>query len=261
MGVVPDMGDEISEEFRGQLTVNVEGHTLSTRLLPLLSPWSSVTENYRLIRTNLQYANNAETYGKAPKTIVVTSPEPGDGKTTTAVNLALTFVLGGKRVLLIDADMRRPNAYKLLGMERGPGLAEMLRGEEQGQIVRRTYVDGLYFVPAGTTDDPPTEALDSERLDKLLELGKSRCDIVIIDTPPVLAASDPLVLAPRSDATLVVTSADQTNINALDLTRDMLEGVGVSVTGVIFNRFDAAKAKSSTYRYGYYDYQEYRMVS
>jgi len=264
MGIVPDMEEEISNKFRGRLSVNVEGHTLSTRLLPLLSPWSSVTENYRLLRTNLQYSNNGEAYGRAPRTILVTSPEPGDGKTTTAVNLALTFVLGGQRVLLIDADMRRPNAYKLLGMERGPGLAEMLRGEAQRQIVRRTCVDGLYFVPSGTTDDPPTEALHSGRLDKLIELGKSRCDVVIIDTPPVLAASDPIVLAPRADASLVVASADKTSLKALNLTRDMLEGVGVAITGVIFNRFDASKLGDSTYRYGYYsadEYKEYRMAS
>jgi len=149
-------------------------------------------------------------------------------------------------------------------MERGPGLAEMLRGEAQRQIVRRTCVDGLYFVPSGTTDDPPTEALHSGRLDKLIELGKSRCDVVIIDTPPVLAASDPIVLAPRADASLVVASADKTSLKALNLTRDMLEGVGVAITGVIFNRFDASKLGDSTYRYGYYsadEYKEYRMAS
>ncbi|PEN12809.1 capsular biosynthesis protein [Longibacter salinarum] len=260
-GVVPKMDNEIKKEFRGRDTVEIEGHELSTRLLPILSPWSPVTENYRLIRTNMQYAGSGQSYGEPPQTILVTSPEPGDGKTTTAINLALTFVLSGKKVLLIDADMRRPTAHKLLGMERSPGLAEMLRGDDKVQVVRRTYVDGLYFVPAGKAEDPPTEALDSVRMDKLIELGKSRCDIVIIDTPPVLAASDPLVLAPRADATLVVTSANSTDVDSLDLTRDMLEGVGVSISGVIFNRFDDAKASGSNYKYGYYHSDNYRMVS
>jgi len=243
----------------------VEGHTLSTRLLPVLSPWSPVTENYRLIRTNLQYAGAGRAYGQLPEVILITSPEPGDGKTTTAVNLALTFVLSGKKVLLIDADMRRPNAHKLLGMERGPGLAEMLTGQEKVQVVRKTYVDGLFFVAAGYAEDPPTEALDSSRMQKLIELGRERCDVIIIDTPPVLAASDPLVLAPRADVTLVVTSAKETNLETLDMTRDMLEGVGVPISGVIFNRFDGERAgSSSNYRKGYYkygEYSEYKMVS
>lgn len=260
-GVVPDMDNEIKKEFRGSDTVEIEGHTLSTRLLPILSPWSPVTENYRLIRTNLMYSEAQEPYGSAPKVMLVTSPEPGDGKTTTAVNLALTFVLSGKKVLLIDADMRRPSAHKLLGIERGPGLAEMLRENKNNQVVRRTYVDGLYFVPAGYAEDPPTEALDSERMHRLIELGKSRCDIVIIDTPPVLAASDPLVLAPHADATLVVTSAKKTDLSTLDMTRDMLEGVGAPIEGVIFNRFTQDDRDPSRYHYSYDEYNEYRMVS
>ena len=263
-GVIPDMLDEIKKEFRGKETVEVEGHTLSTRLLPVLSPWSPVTENYRLIRTNLQYAGAGRAYGQPPETIVITSPEPGDGKTTTAVNLALTFVLSGKKVLLIDGDMRRPNAHKLLGMERGPGLAEMLTGEEKVQVVRRTYVDGLYFVAAGYAEDPPTEALDSSRMQKLLDIGRERCDVIIIDTPPVLAASDPLVLAPRADVTLVVTSATRTDLETLDMTRDMLEGVGAPISGVIFNRFDGVTKGTSNYQKGFYkygEYSEYKMVS
>ena len=260
-GVVPNMSDEIKNEYRGLPTVEIEGHTLSTSLLPILSPWSPVTENYRLIRTNLQFSRDGHRHGGAPQLIVVTSPEPGDGKTTTAVNLALTFVLGGKKVLLIDADMRRPTTHKLLGMERGPGLAEMLRGRERMQVVRKTYIDGLYYVPAGHAEDPPTEALDSDRMKRLVALGRERCDVIIVDTPPVLAASDPLVLAPHADATLVVTSAHNTDVKALDLTRDMLAGVGVTIAGVIFNRFDEKKSNRANYRYGYYKYDQYKMVS
>ena len=258
-GVIPDMAAEIKNEFRGQPTVEIEGHTLSTSLLPILSPWSPVTENYRLVRTNLQYS--AGVHGDAPQVIMVTSPEPGDGKSTTAVNLALTFVLSGKKVLLIDGDMRRPTTHKLLGTERGPGLAEMLHGGERMQVVRRTYIDGLYYVPAGHAEDPPTEALDSEQMRRLIALGRERCDVIIIDTPPVLAASDPLVLAPVADATIVVTSAEKTDVKALDLTRDMLAGVGVPITGVIFNRFEEQKGNRANYRYGYYKYDQYKMVS
>lgn len=260
-GIVPDMEDEIAKEFRGRDTVEVEGKTLSTRLLSILSPWSPVTENYRLLRTNLQYMGKGKSHGHPPKTIMVTSPEPGDGKTTTAVNLALTFVLSGKKVLLIDADMRRPSAHKLIGMERGPGLGEFLSPSGNPNVVRRTCVDGLFFVSAGAVADPPTEALDSQRMRQLIQLGTSRCDVVIIDTPPVLAASDPLVLAPKVDATLTVLSANNTDTSSLELTRGMLEGVGVSISGIILNRYIEIDSSKSNYRYGYYKYNDYKMVS
>ena len=252
LGVVPDITPEVKKSFNGEELIKVDGHDVSSTLLPLLSPWSPVTENYRLIRTNLQFRRNG--HKTTPKTILVTSPEPGDGKTTTALNLALTFVLSGKRVLLIDADMRRPNSHRLLGMDTETGLADVLRGDRSVQAVRRTFVNGLFFVPAGRTETPPTEALESSYMKKLIEIGTEKCDVVIIDSPPVLAASDPLVLSTLCESTVLVVSAERTERTALDKTHEMLHGVGAHLSGIIFNRLSKTVSAREYSGYGYYSY-------
>lgn len=248
VGVIPDMKREIKSSFNGRESMDVDGRELSTALMPLLNPWSPVTENYRLIRTNLQFAQaNDEVQ---PEVLMITSPEPGDGKSTTSVNLAITIALSGRKVLLIDGDLRRPTTHKLLGMQRSPGLAEMLVDNTQRDIVQRTFIDNLYFVPAGTVKVPPTELLDSARMRQLVALGRSRCDVVILDTPPVLGATDALVVSSLCDAVLVVAAANKTDMRSLKAVKETFAAVNVPLAGVIFNRFDASKSNES-YAYGY----------
>jgi capsular exopolysaccharide synthesis family protein len=250
LGVVPEMDDEIREEFNGEKTVDVVGRTLSTTLLPLLNPWSTTTENYRLMRTNLQYPISDDETQKSPQVLLVTSPEPGDGKTTTAVNLALTFALSGREVLLIDGDLRRPSAHELLGLDLGPGLADVLTGEMSLRDATQIFVEDLSVVPAGETKVAPSEMLDSRRMRSVFAEARARADVVIIDTPPVLAASDALILAVNCDATLVVANAGTTDRQALDQVEKVFGAVGVPVSAVIFNRFDTG---AGYYEYGYGD--------
>jgi capsular exopolysaccharide synthesis family protein len=257
VGVIPKMDREIKKAFKGQDTVEVEGRQLSTTLFPLLNPWSPITENYRLVRANLQFAsaNGQENGAAARRLLMVTSPEPGDGKTTTAVNLGIAMALSGRKVLLVDADMRRPQVHKMLGLERGPGLADVLTGSRPVDCVQGTIVSNLTCLTAGTPNVPPTELLDTERMRTLLDESIDRFDVVILDTPPVLAATDPVVVAPSCDAILVVASADKTDFRALSQVKNTLEAVGVPIGGVIFNGYDAEKA-SRSYKYGYgYDYK------
>jgi capsular exopolysaccharide synthesis family protein len=258
VGVIPKMDREIKKAFKGKSEVEVDGRKLSTSLFPLLNPWSPITENYRLVRANLRYASRKEgADSEGPvRSMLVTSPEPGDGKTTTAVNMAITAAMSGQKVLLIDADLRRPNGHKLLGMERSPGLANVLRnGKSMESVFQKTVVDGLTFLAAGVPDVPPTELLDSERMRALLAAADAQFDVVIVDTPPVLAATDPIVVAPYCDAVLVVASADKTDFRGLSQVKNTLNAVGVAIGGIIFNRYDAEKA-SSSYKYGYgYDYK------
>ena len=258
LGVIPKMDREIKKHFNGKETAEVEGKMMSTRLMPLLNPWSPVTENYRLVRANLQFAASQNGNGSRalPQLLMVTSPEPGDGKTTTAMNMAITMALGGRSVLLIDADMRRPKGHELLGVKRTPGLADVLVDGRADDIVQRTVVDGLFFLPAGVPSVPPTELLDSERMRTLLDQACDRFDVVIIDTPPVLAATDAVVVAPECDSVLVVASANKTDFRALEQVKDTLSAVGVSIGGVIFNRYDVSQ-NGKGYNYGYdykYDY-------
>jgi len=257
VGVIPKMDREIKKAFKGEKTIDVEGRKLSTSLFPLLNPWSPITENYRLVRANLQFAasKNGQNNGRPSQLMMITSPEPGDGKTTTSTNLAITIALSGRTVLLIDADMRRANVHKLLGVDRGPGLADLLEGKRTADIIQKTVVDGLSFLPAGLPSVPPTELLDTERMRTLLATSTDQYDVVIVDTPPVLAATDPIVVAPYCDAILVVASADKTDFRALSQVQSTLGAVGVPIGGIIFNRYDADKA-SKGYKYGYgYDYK------
>ncbi len=249
VGVIPDMKREIKSSFNGKQTVEVNGRPLSTALMPLLNPWSPITENYRLVRTNLQFAQKE--LDADSQVLMVTSPEPGDGKSTTAVNLAITIALSGRKVLLVDADLRRPTIHKVLGIDRSPGLAEMLLHNEKHDVVQRTFIENFYCVPAGATKVPPTELLDSERMERLIEMGRERCDVVIVDTPPVLGATDALVMSALCDAVLVVASANKTDLRALQSVEQTFAAINVPLAGVIFNRFDAAQSDSYAYRYGY----------
>ena len=251
VGVIPSMDREVKSAFEGKKTVKVGERELSTHLMPLLNPWSPIAENYRLVRTNLQHSTN----GDAPQVMLITSPEKGDGKTLTAVNLAITMAQSGKRTVLVDADLRRPNAHNMLDMESKPGVAEILNAKgEAPDHIRPTEIDNLHFIPAGRTDLPPAEALGSDRMEALIERLRKKYDVVVIDSPPVLAVSDPVLLSTLADATLLVVSADRTDFQAIDVTEKTLNAVGVPISGVIFNRFDDAKRRGG-YSYGY-DYEK-----
>jgi capsular exopolysaccharide synthesis family protein len=254
VGVIPSMDREVKAAFEGKDTVKVGKRKLSTRLFPLLNPWSPIAENYRLVRTNLQHSNK----GAAPQVMLVTSPEKGDGKTLTAVNLAITMAQSGKRTILIDADLRRPNAHNMLDLPSGPGLAELLNAEETDAPhdlmpthILHTEIDRLDVLPAGHTEAPPAEALDSERMAALLNRLRGAYDAVILDSPPVLAVSDPVLLATQTDATLLVVSAGRTDFEAIEVTEKTLGAVGVPIAGMIFNRYEDTRRRSYEYGYNY----------
>jgi len=273
LGVVPVMDQELKRAFGGREYVEVGERQISTRLMPLLNPWSSITENYRLIQTNMKFAE-----GEGSNAVLVTSARQGEGKTTTAVNLALTAALSGRRVLLIDADMRRPTAHKVLGVSRSPGLADMLGntpgasnrkasdlqeaistgdGAPGNSCVHRTLVDNLFFIPAGVAEKAPAETLDSGPLRHLVDSARKHFDMVVIDTPPTRAASDAVVLGAQTKASALVVSAEESDHRALDSVMKSLRNVDINVAGVVFNRFDEKKGGSPYYDYSYYGSEDY----
>lgn len=257
VGVIPRMDREVKSLFNGKQTVEVGGRQLSTRLLPLLNPWSPIAENYRLVRTNLQHSNS----GTAPEAILITSPEQGDGKTLTAVNVAITMAQSGRRTLLIDADLRRPNTHNLLDMNYKPGVANLLSSD--GAIpdhIQPTEVEGLHLLPAGEIDKPPAELLGSSRMKQIIDYYRDHYDVIIVDSPPVLAVSDPILLSKHCDATLLVVAANRTASEAIEIAEQTFDAVGEPISGVVFNRFD--ERKRSGYGYGYeYKYSEYGYAS
>lgn len=253
VGVIPRMDREVKATFDGKDAVEVNGKQISTRLMPLHEPWSPISENYRLVRTNLQYSVS----GNAPKVLLMTSPQPADGKTLTAVNVALSMAQSGRRTLLVDLDLRRPTTHKLLGYDRGPGISEVLEGKNSmDEVLVATDLDNLDYISAGDISSPPPEALESNSMKRLVAEFRDSYDVVIIDSPPVLAATDPVILAPLCDATLLIVSAEDTDLRALQTTERTLETVGVNIAGVIFNRYDPSEDGSyaGQYRYGHYAY-------
>ena len=248
IGLVPDMERIIRQDFKGQEFVGVDGREYSTRLISLLNPLSPISEGYRRVRTNIQFSRpDAEL-----QTILVTSPGPGEGKTVSALNLAITMAQAGRRTLYIDADLRRPQGHRMMGMDRNAGLVDLLFDALPSNIEQfTTSLDSyLYIIPAGRDVPNPAEVLGSHKMEKLLAQWRQTFDVVLIDTPPTLIVADALILATKCDATLIVCSAGATNWQAVDRCNEALEDIGADVIGVLLNRFDA-KAAYGGYKYGY----------
>jgi len=213
---------------------------------------ANFSEALRGLRTNVLFSFAEE----GARSIVVTSTGPGEGKTTVATNLALGMALAGQRVLLIDADMRRPRVHEALRMEREPGLSNLLVGAAKAnEVMRKMPVPNLYVLPAGTTPPNPAELLGSKRFSELLTSLKDHFDLVVIDTPPVMAVTDAAVIGYRASGVLFVCAADVTNRHAAKTALDQLEHARVRFIGAVLNRVDL---EGNAYYYSKYYRKEYQ---
>lgn len=245
LGVIPDVGDLIDEEFGGEETIEVDGRRIDTRLVALLNPMSTAAEAFRGLRTSVQFSRPDTVI----QTILVTSGSPGEGKSTVAANLAIVMAQAGRRTLLIDGDLRRPRVDKEFGMARSPGLTDYLSGSADSRDL--TVADDLDVLPAGSTVPNPAEHLGSQSLRDLLVMFKETYDLVIIDAPPVMAATDPVLLSTQVDATIVVAAAGKTKDFELQHAVEEIQSVGGQVIGVVLNRFDVSKEYGYRYQYAY----------
>jgi polysaccharide biosynthesis transport protein len=168
--------------------------------------------------------------------VLVTSTAPGEGKTATALNLARVLASAGDRVLLVDADLRKPEAHEAAGARRGPGLTDVLAGDAALPESIQALPGGLAFLGAGAAGPGSGDLLTVERLDLVLAAARGLYRWVVVDTSPVGAVSDPLVLAPRADGVVVVAAADTTPRAAVRRTLDRLADSGARVLGVVLNR-------------------------
>ena len=268
LGVVSVMDAEIDRSFGGRDFVEVKGRQINTRLMPFLNPWSSVTENYRLIWSSLVHGSERGRAGSS-NVVLVTGAQKQEGKTTTALNLALTGALSGQRVLLIDADLREPTAHTALGVPRTPGLAEIFellgtlvhadgrdrlrspestatREQSDASSIHRTLVDGLHMIPAGEAREAPTKVLDPGHMRRFVEVVQERFDLVLIDTPATQIASDAIVLGGQMNARALVVTAAEADSRGLDSVIKSLRTVDTPVAGVVFNRFDEWMTQSGS---------------
>ncbi len=225
----------------------------------LAEPTSSVTEAYRSIRTSLFFSAPAE----ETKALVVTSGGPGDGKTTTATNLALVIAQSGKRVLLVDADFRRPMVHKVFGLDSKVGLSTVLVGEAPlEQAVQKVEHDGnvvenLDVLATGPKPPNPAELLDSQSMRRLLEEARQKYDRVIVDTPPVLFVADASIVSAISDGVVMVVKSATNTCSLARRAREQLEGVKARILGGILNDVHVSRLGYYYSDYYYYGYSRY----
>jgi len=218
---------------------------LSKKVIVRDNPLSPISEQYRGIRTNIEFAN----IDRDLKVIVCSSPSPGEGKSTTIANLAVAFAGQEKNVLLIDADLRRPtlqlkftgNPYKGLTNI----LVEKLKIED---VARQTEVDNLWLINAGTIPPNPAELLGSNAMKDFLENAKTKFDIILIDTPPILAVTDARILAKHADGFILVVRSGHTKKHELALAKEQLDQAQINIIGTILH--GVAQEDTPVYYYG-----------
>jgi capsular exopolysaccharide synthesis family protein len=231
MGIVPKMGG-VSTAILGQQA--------------LLEPLSPMSESCRMIRTAIHFGAAKD----RRRTLLITSPSSGEGKSTLASNLAITLAQTGRRVLLIDADLRLPMQHKIFGAINANGLSTLLQGGAPlDEAVEPTEVNGLELLPAGPVAHNPAEMLNSPVFTELLDTLYDRYDYVVIDSAPVVGLADSRIIAASCDATVLVLRAGVSTRRTTDLARGGLHSVGAQIAGIIVN--DADEGMQSTYPYGF----------
>ena len=207
-------------------------------------PMSIASESYRTLRTNIEYSS----FNESLKTIVVTSSEPGEGKTTTAGNLALSLAQNEKRVLLIDCDLRRGSVHRRFMLSNGEGLSEVIVGKASLEKVIRGVAENLDVITTGNLPPNPSEMLGSKHMETLIKELREKYDYIILDTPPVLAVTDAQILSTKVDGTILVVRAEKTKKENVINAKKLLDKVKANVIGTVFNGIEAKR----TNYYHYY---------
>ena len=221
-------------------------------------PKSPISEIFRTLRTNIQFMNTS----KRLKVLQITSTFPGEGKSWVASNLAVTFAQAGKKVILIDADMRKGRQYAIFGVSPRPGLSNYLSGvsesnnenetQDLADYIQETEVPNLFLISAGNMPPNPSELLVSAQMVGLLEELKELCDIVIVDGTPCELVTDSIILARLVDTTVIVTAHKATKKDALERVVRNIQNVGGKIAGVVINKIpvDGKKFSDKYYYYG-----------
>lgn len=210
------------------------------------NPFSIVSEQFRTIRTNIQFSM----IDKDLQTISITSATPSSGKSTIASNLAGAFAAEGTKVLLVDADMRKPTIHKIFSVKNTNGLTTILtdRKLKLSDIIRKSHVDHLDFITCGVIPPNPSELIGSKRMTDLIEQMKENYDLIIFDNPPLLAVTDAQIMATKVDGTIVVVPKGEVSKDELDKAADLLNNVKANVLGTVLNKVEVDK--DTYYYYG-----------
>jgi capsular exopolysaccharide synthesis family protein len=226
-------------------------------LLSHQKPRSALAESYKTTRTNLEFLRRS----RQARVLLVASSLPGDGKSTTASNLAITLANTGRRTLLVDGDLRKPSLHKLFDVAREGGLSDALVSLESiERLVQQTFVNNLDLLTTGRDVSNPAELLASERLGEILKELRPLYDMVLIDSSPLLLVTDPSIIAAVADGIILVVKISSTRRHDVDVTHEMLKTLGVPVFGMVINgvtREEAGYGYGYGYGYGGYGYGGY----
>lgn len=212
------------------------------------NPKSPISESYRTLRTNIQFSS----FDKDIKTIVVTSSAPGEGKSTTVGNLALVMAQSGKKVLLIDCDLRKPTVHKKFKLSNQTGLTNILIEDKNSFEVIQKYNDNLYILTSGILPPNPAEVVASNKLKNFIEEMKNHFDYILIDSPPVIAVTDAQILSSFLDGVILVVSSGEAEKELVKKAKDLLDKVGANIIGVVLNKLELKSRKGYGYYYYYY---------
>ncbi len=261
LGIIPSIGEakyqkrakrkkqQDSEEASKQQNIK----HMQRRLITQEDPKSPISEAYRSLRTSIMYSSP----DKEIKSIVVSSAGPGEGKTTTISNLAITYANLGKKTLLIDADLRRPVVHRVFGLDKDNGLTRYLASglDEYHSLIQKTDVPNLYVITAGIVPPNPSELLGSKKMAELIDSLEQEFDMVCLDSPPLVAVTDATLISKEIDELILVAKSGGTDKNAFARTLQALNNVDVPLAGIVLNGVTSRNSYGSYYYY--YQYYHY----
>lgn len=220
-------------------------NTKMRQLITKINPKSPISEQYRTIRTNIQFAS----VDNKIQSLLVTSSGPGEGKSTTTANLAVVYAEAGKKVLLVDADLRKPTVHYTFRLDNLTGLSNVLVGENTlDEAANRTDIENLDVISCGPIPPNPSELLASRKMEQFISEATESYDLVIFDTPPVLAVTDAQILANMVDGSILVVRSKQTELESATKAKDVLEPARAKLLGTVLN---GREKQGSNYYYYY----------
>ena len=215
-------------------------------LITLEQKKSPISEAYRTLRTNVQFT----CVDLDTRKIMITSPGPREGKSTTVANLAVSMAQAGKTVLVLDADLRNPTQHKFFGLDNAQGLSvALVQDLDFQQYIRETAVPGVMVLTGGPIPPNPAELVGSKRMKRLMQEVSEQYDMVLIDTPPIVAVTDAAILAQEVDGVILVLAAGEVSKDFAQRAKELLDKVGAKILGAVLNKADM---KTSEYYYYYY---------
>ena len=253
LAVIPSIGKKTDKrKTKRYISQNKNLEKIERRLITHEDPKSPISEAYRGLRTSLMYTKIDDSC----RVILVSSAGPGEGKTTTIANLAITYANLGKKTLLIDSDLRKPVIHNIFKFDKSPGLTSYLSGNEadEKKLINSTDTKNLDVITSGVIPPNPSELLESSKLEELLVKLKNKYEVILFDTPPLIAVTDAFVLMKHSSQFILVVRAGVTERLALDRVITNVHQSGFKETGVVLNALEESHAYGAGYYYNYYQY-------